>query len=370
MNIARRELLFGAAATVAGCRSQRGFSGYVFVANEEGRAIAVVDLQALALVRHIRLNAAPVAVLSHPRRASILALTPENGTVHEIAAARMQTVGQVYAGQAAQRMSLSPDEPALWVLSAAARRLNRIRLDDERMKIDGSLAVAPDATDFDLSPYTSLCAVAYGGAGSVQMFDLKTRTPHPVVKVASEIGAVRFRSDGKALLVANLSERMLTVLDAPGGRVIANLPLAVRPDNFCFHPDGGRLYITGDGMDAVVMVYPHYVPQVAATALAGRAPGPMASSDTHLFVTSPTTGDVIAMDAETLRVIAIAAVGADPRAVVLTPGAEYALVLNRRSGDMAVILTSAIAPNRRKAIALLNMIPVGSKPVAAVVRAV
>jgi DNA-binding beta-propeller fold protein YncE len=369
MTFPRRELLFGAAAVLSGCRKQRGFSGYAFVANEDGRAIAVVDLQALALVRHVRLNAAPVAVLPHPTRDSILTLTPETGTVHEIAVARMQKTGQVYAGSGAHRMSLSPDEPALWTLSAHGRKLNRVSI-GEGLRVDGSLGLGPDATDFDLSPYTSLCAVAYGRAGSVQMFDLKTRTAGPMVKVSEEIGVVRFRSDGKALLVANLSARMLTVLDAPGGRIIANLPLAVRPDNFCFHPNGGRLYITGEGMDAVVMVYPHYVPQVAETALAARAPGAMAASPSHLFVTSPTTGDVIAMDADTLRVIAIAAVGAEPGAVVLTPGAEYALVLNRKSGDMAVILTSAITPNRRKAIALLNMIPVGSKPVDAVVKAV
>jgi DNA-binding beta-propeller fold protein YncE len=369
MNLRRRDLLFGAAAAVAGCRKQRGFSGYAFVANEEGRAIAVVDLQALALVRHVALNAAPTAVLSHPGRDSILALTPETGTIHEIGVPRMQRVRQMYAGPAAHRMSLSPDQTSLWALSAPAKKLSRISL-TETLRVEGSLPLAPDATDFDLSPYRDRCAVAYGRAGSVQMFDLKTGAAGPIVKIADEVGALRFRSDGDALLVANLSARMLSVLEAPGGRVITNLPLAVRPDNFCFHPNGGQLFITGEGMDAVVVVYPHYVPQVAETALAGRAPGAMAASDSHLFVTSPTTGDVIAMDVETRRVIAIATVGAEPGAVILTPGSEYALVLNRKSGDMAVILTSAIAPTRRKSIALLNMIPVGSKPVAAVVRSV
>ncbi|HET8550603.1 MAG TPA: hypothetical protein VFL57_21480 [Bryobacteraceae bacterium] len=369
MILRRREVLFGAAAAVAGCRTLRGFSGYAFVANEEGRAIAVVDLQALALVRHVALSAAPVALLSHPTREAVLALTPENGVVHEIGVPRMQRVREVYAGPSAHRMRLSPDGGSLWVLSGPARRLYRISLGDNP-RVEGSLQLAPEATDFELSPYRNLCGVAYAGTGSVQMFDLKTGTAGRIIRVADEVGSVRFRSDGEALLVANLSGRMLTVLEAPSGRVIANLPLAVRPDNFCFHPNGGQLFITGDGMDAVVVVYPHYVPQVAETALAGRAPAAMAASDTHLFVTSPTTGDVIVMDVETRRVIAIATAGAEPCAVVLTPGAEYALVLNRKSGDMAVILTSAIARNRRKSIALLNMIPVGSKPVAAVVRSV
>ena len=63
-------------------------------------------------------------------------------------------------------------------------------------------------------------------------------------------------------------------------RVIANLPLAVRPDNLCFNEDGGQLFITGEGRDAVVVIFPYYVPQVAETVLAGHAPAAMAASST------------------------------------------------------------------------------------------
>jgi len=143
----------------------------------------------------------------------------------------------------------------------------------------------------------------------------------------------------------------------------------VRPDNFCFHPDGGQLFLTGEGRDAVVVVYPHNVAQVAETVLAGRAPGSMTASDRYLFVTSPTTGDVIILNLETRRMVAVAAVGAEPAFVALTPKNEYALVLNRKSGDMAVIRVAAIAPNRQKSAPLLTMVPVGSRPVSAVVTA-
>ena len=70
-------------------------------------------------------------------------------------------------------------------------------------------------------------------------------------------------------------------------RIIVNLPLAVRPDNLCFNRDGGQLFITGEGRDAVVVVFPYYVPQVAETVLAGHAPAAMAASATHLFLANP-----------------------------------------------------------------------------------
>ena len=72
----------------------------------------------------------------------------------------------------------------------------------------------------------------------------------------------------------------------------------------------------------------------------------MTASDRYLFVTSPAAGDVIIMNIDTRRVVAVAAAGSEPAFVALTPKGEYALVLNRKSGDMAVIRIAAIAPNR------------------------
>ena len=51
-----------------------------------------------------------------------------------------------------------------------------------------------------------------------------------------------------------------------------NLPLAVRPEHICFNADGGQVFVTGGGMDAVVVVYPYYTPQIGQTVLAGHSP--------------------------------------------------------------------------------------------------
>jgi DNA-binding beta-propeller fold protein YncE len=163
---------------------------------------------------------------------------------------------------------------------------------------------------------------------------------------------------------------MLTVLDIPSGRVMVHLPLAVRPDNLCAHPDGGQVFITGEGRDALVVVYPYYVPEVAETILAGSRPGAMGCSDTLLFVTNPAAGDVSIVNVERRRVVAVAAVGSEPGHVTITPDGEYALVLNRKSGDMAVLRIAGLQPDRRKTAALFTLIPVGSKPVSAVVMGV
>jgi DNA-binding beta-propeller fold protein YncE len=370
-------LLAAAPALLTGCfrKKYRAVEGLAFVANEDGRAVAVVGLDPFELIRHIPVNAPPAALIAHPHKPLIYALTPANGTVHEIDAARLEVTRRVQVASSATSMRLDENGDQLWVLSGATRRL--VRVGTAALRSESQIPLPAVAVDFDLSSGagrskqywhdTDLAAISYGPAGGVQILHRTSGALGPMVRISGEVGQVRFRSDGRAVLVADLAGRMLSILSAPDSRVMTNLPLALRPDYFCFHPDGGQLYITGDGRDAVVVVYPHNVPQVAETILAGRAPAAMTASDRFLFITSPAGGEVIIMNIDTRRVVATAAAGAEPSFVTLTPKGEYALVLNRKSGDMAVIRVAAIAPNRQKTAALLTMIPVGSKPVSAVV---
>ena len=70
--------------------------------------------------------------------------------------------------------------------------------------------------------------------------------------------------------------------------------------------------------------------------------------------------------------IAVLPVGSDPGYIRVTPDDQYALVLNRKSGDVAVLSVPRIAQNniRSSPVGLLTVIPVGSRPVSAAVRAV
>jgi DNA-binding beta-propeller fold protein YncE len=132
------------------------------------------------------------------------------------------------------------------------------------------------------------------------------------------------------------------------------------------------LFVTGEGVDVVVIVYPYNSFEIAETVLAGRAPGAMATSHSMLFVASPQSGDVSILSivpSSYGKVIGVAQVGADPGFVAITPDDQYALVLNRKSGDLAVLRLAAITP-RYKSAPLLTVIPVGSRPVSAAVRGV
>ena len=50
-----------------------------------------------------------------------------------------------------------------------------------------------------------------------------------------------------------------------------------------------------------------------------------------------------------------------------TPDGRYALVLNRQSGDMAVVRIASLSGRRQMSAPLFMMVPVGSEPVSAAV---
>ena len=196
-------------------------------------------------------------------------------------------------------------------------------------------------------------------------------------RMPGPLGEVRFRADGKLLLAANCREQMLTGLDVPGLETVVDLPLAMQPQNLCFNSDGGQLFVTGTGMDGVAIAFPYVPLEVEQTVLAGRDPGAMACSENpaYFFVASASGSDVCILDIDTRKMIGLVEVGQQPSFIAVTPDSQYALVLNERSGDMAVIRIAPIQANtadaakmRGKAGAsLFTMLPVGSRPVQAVI---
>jgi YVTN family beta-propeller protein len=367
--ISRRALLAGGVAAVAcGRRKSTGFGGYAFVANEEGQAIAAVDLTAFAVIRHIRLNGDPTAVLSHPSLPSVYALTPQDGTLYEIEIDRLAVRRKASFGGEAVTARMFGKEPCLYVLCREPRAL--VAFAPETLALKWRVTLPEEPVDFDIDNDGN-AAVSFGLAGKLGIIDARTRRL-AVMDAGGPVGTTRFRPDGAILLTADQPRRMLLVHDVARRRLAVRLPLSLEPQNFCMSADRGQLFITGPGLDAVVIVYP-YQTEVAETVLAGHSPGAMAASSTqppYLFVANPGSGEVTILNVTNRRVIAVASVGADPGYITITPDNQYALVLNRKSGDLAVLLIRDNLANRQRYAGLFTMIPVGSKPVSAVVRAV
>ena len=363
----RRAFVLGSVAALAcGRRRATGFPGYAFVANAGEQSVAAVDLTSFTVVRQIRLDSAPAAVVAHAERQSAYVLTPQTGTICEIDAVDLRVKRKLWLKATPVAMRMAPGGAFLWVLCRSPHTLVKVALD--KLEAGARLRLPSDPVDFDLSTDGSAAAIVFPDMGAVGLLELGKTAAARVVLAGDDPRAVRFRLDGRQALVANRSTRMLTVLDYMSGAPLVRLPLPVEPENFCAKADGGEIFITGKGMDAVVVVYP-YRTEVAETRLAGRAPAAMAISGSpeYLFAANPEAGDVTVLEVETGDVLAAVKVGQEPCCITFTPDSQFALVVNHRSGDLAVIRVAAIQPGRNKTAPLFTMIPVGTEPVSAAV---
>lgn len=370
--ITRREWLLSAGCiSLAACarRVGSGFNGYALVATSGEHSVAIADLSNFRLLREVPLGGAPVSIRAGVE--SNYVLTPSTGSVHAIGPELKCTASRKLSDELCA-IDLARGVNRLFTLAAAGQLIEvdpRTLAPKHRWKLaaePAGLAVAADGS----------VAVSNRKTGSIEFFRAGDAQPART-NLGGAIGEIAFRKDGKLLLVANYHEQAITALDIPSLQVVAHLPLAMQPENFCFNSDGGQLFVTGPGMDGIAIAFPYLPFEIEQTVLAGRDPGAMACSENpaYLLVASASGSDVFILNIEDRKVLGIVEVGQKPSFITVTPDSQYALVLNESSGDMAVIRIPSIqqrlgnpATMRGKsAAALFTMLPVGSKPVHAVV---
>ena len=352
-----------------GCRRPLSVGFDVFVANHDGRSVAAVDLTTFRVRKEAGVDGNPTSIISHGQHPAIYVLTPETGTVHELDPVSLAVRRKSRVAPSAISMRMAPDGNSLWILSDEARAL--VPLDLVWFRPGQRIKLPAIPADFDLM--SGYAAISFPDEGAFAIAALAAGRVERVESLGRKTRIIRFHADGRQVICGNGRDRSVSVFNLKKARVVAHLPVSVEPENFCFKADnGGELYVTGAGMDAVVVIYP-YQSYVSETRPVGRTPAAMgvSSSPDYLFVANTESGSVTVMDIITGKVKAVVAVGAQPRYVAVTPDNRYAIVLNSRSGDMAVILIEAILnPSRRRYAPspLFTMIPVGGNPVCAAFR--
>lgn len=373
----RREwLALSGLALASGCSSKKGtgYPGYALISTAGDNSVSVVDLTTFNLVKTIPLNAAPAGIVL--RNAPGLSygfsyvLTPTNGSVH-ILDGKPAAIASRRLADELSAIRLMPGGKRL--LALAHRELLEIDAANLMLIHRHRLNSEPKHLVVSETGYAAVSA----DDGTVEVIDVGGRR-HYEAHLQGPAGQIRFRGDGKLLLVANLGASALTALTVPDLQIIADLALAMKPENLCFNSDQGQLFVSGAGMDAVAIVFPYNMLEVDQTVLAGRQPGFMACSEkpSYLFVASQSGSEICILNVDSRKVIGVAQAGQNPSYITFTPDSQYALVLDKTAGDMAVLHIPAIHPGTKTgglpawasiSTSLFTMLPVGDKPVEAVV---
>ncbi len=351
-------------AAACGRKKGTGYPGYALIATAGDHSIAAVDLTRFELAKTIAVGAAPSAVIPGIASKHSYVLTPGNGSVHILDETLKRIASRKLADEIAQ-IRLTSDGKRLLAIAPGQRQL--ILVDPMRLGVIGRYPLRNEPQQFDVSD-SGQVAISSGAQGLVELVDLASAR-HTSAQMSGTVGQVRFRADGKLLLATNLADRSLSAFNVPGLRLVTVLPVAMRPQNLCFNADQGQLFVSGEGMDAIAIVFPYQF-EVEQTVLAGRDPGVMGCSTTppYLFVASDSGADVSILNIDTRKVIGMVAVGQKPSFIAVTPDSQYALVLDEESGDLAVIHVQAVRANKWKTGAsLFTMLAVGNRPVQAAI---
>jgi len=366
----------------AACQKPKatGILGYCFIANHTSRSVSVLDLSRFRIRAHVALDAAPSEVVAPTKPARAYVLARENATVYEIDAVSLAVSRRVRLGNEAVSMRLSRTGDSLWVLLRDPAALVEVPINS--LRPERRIHFSSPADGFDVSRETGDACIINRHDRTIAIASLDQASVTRTIVSPAEPSIVSFRRDGRHLIAGSEAARNITIYDTATGKTVVTLPLGLAPHHFCTTRDGGQLYITGTGMDAVVTVYP-YRTEVAETRLAGHAPGAMAVTETEpgnptpsfLMVANPDADRVTVLDVESGKLAALVQVGRGPGKIVITPDRQYALVLNEGSGDVAVIRIFSLAGNqegggrvkRYKSAPLFTMVPVGEQPVSGAV---
>ena len=364
MKFSRRQLFVLAAA--AGCRKRgSGFTGYALVAATGSKSVAIVDLMSFSRKGSIPLPFEPASLVAHPDPAAKKAYAVMSGhaTIAEVSPLSASLLRRITLPARPRAVRISGNR-IYWI----AEDRNWLGIVDlKEWKNLPPVQLSAPAIDLDVSHRRGMAAVTLQ-SGSVQLIPAAGGRAETPIAIALDLGSLLFRSDGNALLIAEPKANALSALDIDSRSIMVRMKLALQPERLWMKGDGGQLFITGAGVDGVTIVYP-YRTEVAQTFLSGRRPGEMADSAApdYLFVSNPEAGSVTVFSIDTQKVVAVTGVGAQPGPIAITPDQQYALVLNRGSGDLAVIRIAAITPGREKRAPLFTMIAVGSHPCGMVV---
>lgn len=352
----RRALLAGLAVSACARKRASRYEGWLFVASGE-KEIAVADLASFRRVATIPLPCAADQLFRSGH--GVFAICHDKQTILEIDVDRFRVAGKIGLPGKPVAARFLPDGRGAIVLTNDPGALLGIDLTNRRVAAHLPLPGVP--ADVDLNG--NLAAITIPSRNAVVRVGISASGPLAFTLAGTTdagvpCNALRFRRDGKTILAGAAAAREIVAVDGQSGELLARLSLPVSPSRFCFNPDGGQMFVTGTGEDALAIVSP-FQNEVDETILAGHTPYAMAVSDRWnlLFVTNRESGDLTILDIETRGVSASVHVGENPGEVLLTPDGEYALVLDPRSGNVSVVRITTVLDRKNKTKPLFTVFP-------------
>jgi YVTN family beta-propeller protein len=306
-----------AAALLLGQGARAAAPERLYVSDETGGNVVVIDPQHASVVTRI-------AVGKRPRGIQI---SPDHTRVY------VALSGSPIGGPNVDESQLPPPD----------RRYDGIGVVDLRsQRLIQTYPSGADPEAFALSHDGKVLYVSNEDVGKVSAVDLVSGSVRASVDVGAEPEGVAVSADDRIVYVSCETANSLYVVDAPGMKVVATIPTAKRPRAIYLADAPRRGYVT-DEFGGALTVFSTEDYHVLGTITLGdpkvvRPMGIASADGRRLYVTTGRFGALLEVDPQARTIVrTVEKVGQRPWGIALSGDGRKAYTANGPSGDVSIV---------------------------------
>lgn len=298
-------------------------SNRLYVANESGNSVSVIDASTLQPIKTVPLAAKGAHDLALTRDGRTLFVTNLlSGVVAVVDTATLEVTATVPTGTRAHSIALTNDERQLWVVNIGENNISVIEV--ERMRILGTIPAGKLPGHIRFSRDGRFAYVTSQEDGQVLVIDTSSHRTVRSIPVGRLPHFIIPSPDGRHLWGGNTGGNEIYVIDTVTNQRVATIPVGPKPQHIAFGVRGmfgPFAYVAVEEADQVVVLdaKPGAYPIVDRIRIDGKPSG-MASSPEggRIYVSLQGTDQLAVIDTGTHRVIGRVSVGLKPVGVAVS----------------------------------------------------
>src|SRR5439155_4413394 len=181
--------------------------GRIYVANEEGSSLSIIDIAQNIIVHEVPTGAEPEGVLISEDRKTLYVTSEVGDLVHLVDAEGGHVLQDVVVGTRPRRFAATPDRKELWVTAELSGEVYII--DRTKFEVSGKLEfLPPGMRKTDVTPVGlimtrdgSTAFITLGHAAHVAVVDVPTRKIQAYILVGKRSWGVQLSRDERTLYV-------------------------------------------------------------------------------------------------------------------------------------------------------------------------
>lgn len=383
-----------AALTLAltGCRPHdfpqypANYREYAYITNGGSNTVTVLDVVNVRLDRELAVGQNPTAVAISPTRNEVYVLNSGSaggqGSVSVINAENNTVVATIPVHRQPASIDIDPKGELAYVANSGSNTISVLDL-KARREI-AQIGAGEEPASARLSPDGKTLVVANRRGNSVSLIDPAARPPAVALRAVFEgcpgaNDAVLVPDSSKAFIACSAGHQVMAIAlahsethpAAPGAatpgpalpdRLEALLDVGQGPGQLAIKPDGGETFVLNSLSNSISEVY-NTTDEVGDSYMIGDGPirGLVSADNSLLYVANFNSQYVTVYSIEDGKRVGGIHVGDGPSALALSSAGHLLLVVDARSGDVAVVRTGSRL--------LFTLLSTGRNPNAIVVKA-